>query len=420
MLQTELTKLSHLADTLEGSKILALSRAVKVQIEKGAWVYNYTLGDFDPAIFPIPLQLKKEVIRAYQEDWTNYPAAEGNSDLRNAISGFVKEWLQLEYDSRSIIVASGGRPLIYAAYRAICDAGEKVIYGVPSWNNNYYTHFVEGNHIELHACAENGFLLTATELKKHIKDAVLISLCSPQNPTGTVYKRNALEDICSVIVEENKRRPAAQKKCYLLYDQMYSLLTYNVRATNPVSINQEMRPYTIYIDAISKAFAATGLRVGWSMGPETVLGKMKNMLTHMGAWAPMAEQKAVARFLGRTEYVRSFLSGFKAGLSDRLIQIYTGIQQMKKEGLPVDAIEPEGGIYLSMKIEIDEKTPADIAKLLLEKGGIAVLPFYAFGASENLPWFRLSVGTCVTDEIEEMLESLRNVLIDELAEIKPV
>jgi aspartate aminotransferase len=420
MLPFEITKLSHLAHTLEGSKILALSRAVKAQIEKGARVYNYTLGDFDPSIFPIPLQLKKEVIRAYEEDWTSYPTAEGNSDLRNAISGFVKEWLRLEYDPRSIIVAAGGRPLIYAAYRAICDPGDKVIYGVPSWNNNYYTHFVEGNHIALHTRAENGFLLTAGELQDHIKDAVLISLCSPQNPTGTVYKRKALEDICSLIVEENKRRPAIQKKCYLLYDQMYGLLTYNVRHTDPVSVNGEMRPFTIYIDAISKAFAATGMRVGWSMGPETVLGKMKNILTHMGAWAPMAEQKAVARFLGRTEYVRSFLSVFKTGLSDRLIQIYTGIQEMKNEGLPVDAIEPKAGIYLSMKIDIEEKTPVDIAKLLLEKAGLAVLPFYAFGARENLPWFRVSVGTCAKDEIEEMLQSLKNVLMEEIAVIKPV
>jgi aspartate aminotransferase len=412
MLPSEITKLSHLAHTLEGSKILTLSRAVKEQIEKGARVYNYTLGDFDPAIFPIPLQLKKEVIRAYEEDWTNYPAAEGNSDLRDAISRFVKDWLRLEYDSRSIIVAAGGRPLIYAAYRAICDPADKVVYGVPSWNNNYYTHFVEGNPVALFTRAENGFLLTADELQPHIKDAVLISLCSPQNPTGTVYTRQALDGICNLIIEENKRRPATQKKCYLLYDQMYGLLTYKVHHVDPVSVNREMRPYTIYIDAISKAFAATGMRVGWSMGPVTVLGKMKNILTHMGAWAPMAEQKAVARFLGRAAYVRSFLSGFKAGLSDRLMQIYSGISEMKEEGLPIDAIEPNAGIYLSIKIDLEDKTPAEIAELLLEKAGIAVLPFYAFGASESLPWFRISVGTCAKDEIEEMLQSLKNTLME--------
>lgn len=420
MLETEIPKLSRLAHTLEGSKILTISRAVKALVEKGAAVYNYTLGDFDPAIFPIPAQLKKEVIRAYEEDWTNYPAAEGNSDLRAAIGRFVKEWLGLEFDSSSIIVAAGGRPLIYAAYRAICDPEEKVVYGVPSWNNNHYTHFVEGNHVALHTCAENGFLLTAAELQPHIKDAVLISLCAPQNPTGTVYTSQALYAICKLIAEENKRRPATQKKCYLLYDQMYGLLTYKVHHVDPVSVNHEMRPYTIYIDAISKVFAATGLRVGWSMGPELVLAKMKSILTHMGAWAPMPEQKAVARFLGRSEYVRSFLSGFKTGLSDRLMQIYKGIEEMKKEGLPVDAIEPKAGIYLSMKIDMEEKTPADIAKLLLEKAGIAVLPFYAFGADENLPWFRISVGTCAKDEIEEMLECLRNVLIEEVVALKPV
>jgi aspartate aminotransferase len=145
----EAIRLSELAETLEGSKILAVSRAVKQQMEKGAEVYNYTVGDFDPSLFPIPKGLKTEIMNAYEEDWTNYPAAEGNADLRLAISEFIKTWNHLSYEPSTIIVASGGRPLIYAAYRAICDAGDKIIYAVPSWNNNYYTHFVGGHAIEI-------------------------------------------------------------------------------------------------------------------------------------------------------------------------------------------------------------------------------------------------------------------------------
>jgi aspartate aminotransferase len=418
MPETETIQLSQLSHTLEGSKILELSNAVKARMQQGATVYNYTVGDFDPGIFPIPRQLKKEILKAYEEDWTNYPAAEGNADLRLAISEFVKEWNWLEYKPGEILVASGGRPLIYAAYRAICDQGEKIVYAVPSWNNNYYTHFVGGEHIVIDTCAENGFLPRAEDLEPFIKEAVLISLCSPQNPTGTVYSREELEAICNLIVEENKRRGKTGKKCYLLYDQMYGLLTYNVRHNDPVSVNPEMRPFTIYVDAVSKAFAATGMRVGWALGPTAVLEKMKNILTHMGAWAPMAEQKAVARFLGHRGSVRVYLNGFKNELSERLALIYDGIQCMKKDGLPIDAIEPKAGIYLSVKIDLIGiktgetviKSPATIAQVLLEKAGLAVLPFYAFGAPEDLPWFRLSVGTCLKEDIGEMLESLRAIL----------
>jgi aspartate aminotransferase len=102
------------------------------------------------------------------------------------------------------------------------------------------------------------------------------------------------------------------------------------------------------------------------------------------------------------------------------MQIYSGISEMKEEGLPIDAIEPNAGIYLSIKIDLEDKTPAEIAELLLEKAGIAVLPFYAFGASESLPWFRISVGTCAKDEIEEMLQSLKNTLMEQMVAIKPV
>src|SRR5258705_1622979 len=205
-----------------------------------------------------------------------------------------------------------------------------------------------------------------------------------------------------------------------MYDQMYWHLTYgNIKHYNPVSLRNEMRNYTIYIDAISKVFAATGVRVGWSMGPATVITKMKAILTHVGAWAPMAEQKAVAKFLAQRETIKKYLSDFKNEIEQRLRKIYTGFIKLKEQGLAVDAIEPEAAIYLTIKIDLAGKTTAggkllanqsDVTAYILNEASLAVVPFYAFGASRNSPWYRLSVGTCKKEEIGEMISKLGEAL----------
>src|SRR5688572_31905385 len=199
-------KLSYLSETLIGSEIVKLGGEIREKIRQGERIYNFTVGDFDPSIFPIPKKLEDGIVEAYRNHFTNYPAAEGNLDLREAIVSFMKDTEQLDYSLNEILVASGGRPLIYATFRAICDKGDKIIYAVPSWNNNHYTHFVEGEHLVIEATAANNFMPTAADIKPHLEGASLISLCSPQNPTGTTFTREGLQEICDMIVAENNRR----------------------------------------------------------------------------------------------------------------------------------------------------------------------------------------------------------------------
>jgi aspartate aminotransferase len=180
-----------------------------------------------------------------------------------------------------------------------------------------------------------------------------------------------------------------------------------------------MRPYTIYIDAISKCFAATGVRVGWSMGPAVVLNKMKAILSHVGAWAPMPEQKGLTKYIGETERINAYFSHFKSELEERLRRIYEGITILKAEGFSVEAVAPEAAIYLTIKIDLAGKKAKDgnvledqaaVTSYLLQQASLAVVPFYAFGAAKNSPWYRLSVGTCKKEEIDEMLQKLRTAL----------
>lgn len=413
-------KLSHLSETLIGSEIVKLGGEIREKIRQGERIYNFTVGDFDPSIFPIPKELEDAIVEAYRRHFTNYPAAEGNLDLRESIVSFTKDTEGLDYGINEVLVASGGRPLIYSVFRAICDIGDKVIYAVPSWNNNHYTHFVGGEHIVVEAKAENNFMPSADDIRPFVKEASLIALCSPQNPTGTTFKKQDLEAICDLVLEENKRRGENEKKLYVMYDQMYWHLTYGViEHYNPVSLRPEMRSYTIFIDAISKVFAATGVRVGWGFGPATIINKMKAILTHIGAWAPMAEQKAVAYYLGNRDAIKRYMTHFKKEIEERLRKIYDGFQQLKKEGLPVDAIAPEAAIYLTIKIDLTGKKTADgkllenqsdVTDYVLNEAKLAVVPFYAFGASHSSPWYRLSVGTCKKEEISEMIEKLGEAL----------
>ena len=413
-------KLSHLSETLIGSEIVKLGGEIREKIRQGEKIYNFTVGDFDPAIFPIPKELEEEIITAYRNHFTNYPLGEGNLDLREAIGHFLKEHEQLKYAVDEILVASGGRPLIYSLYRAVCDKEDKIIYAVPSWNNNHYTHFVGAEHVVIEARAENNFMPVAEDIRPHLKGATLLALCSPQNPTGTTFTKHDLEAICDMVLEENSKRGDHEKKLYVMYDQMYWQLTFgDIQHYNPVTLRPAMQAYTVFIDAVSKAFAATGVRVGWAFGPKIIRDKMNAILSHIGAWAPMAEQKAVAKFLYNTEAIDRYLKHFKAEVEVRLREIYNGFQQLKAEGFSVDAIAPQAAIYLTIKIDLVGKKTAggkalqkqsDVTAYLLNEAKLAVVPFYAFGASTSSPWYRLSVGTCKKEEINEMIGQLRSAL----------
>jgi aspartate aminotransferase len=274
-------------------------------------------------------------------------------------------------------------------------------------------------HCVIEASFENDFMPTAEQVAPYIRGASLLCLCTPQNPTGTTLDKTELEKICELVIEENNRRGETEKKLYVMFDQIYWLLTYgNTQHYNPITLRKEMKAYTIFVDGISKCFASTGLRLGWAAGPVKVIGKMKAFLSHIGAWAPMAEQKATAKFLMEKEAIDTFLITFKRGLEERLNKIYDGFLRLKNKGFSVDAVAPQAAIYLTIKIDISGKkvgdtvlkTQAEVTEYILREAKLAVVPFYAFGASKQSPWYRLSVGTCKLEEVDEMFSKLESAL----------
>jgi aspartate aminotransferase len=416
-------KVSRMAETLIGSEIIKLAAEVNEKIRNGETVFNLTIGDFNPKIFPIPSGLKQAIIDAYNNDETNYPAADGMADLRKAVSNLIEQRQGLKYATDEILIAGGARPVIYAIYRTIIEAGDKVLFPVPSWNNNHYTHLATGdyaNQVFVETTPENHFMPTAAEMAPHLSKVAMVAVCSPLNPTGTTFTKKDLEEICDLVIAENKRRGPDQKPLYLLYDQIYWALTFGeVKHYDPVSLRPEMRPYTIFVDGISKSLAATGVRVGWAMGPKPIIEKMKSILSHVGAWAPKAEQVATANFLSNLDQYDTFIDDIRSKVNDRLVAFHNGFQQLKQKGFNVDSIAPQAAIYLTVQIAVRGQktadgtvlaTTKDVTKYVLDEAKLALVPFYAFGASPESSWYRLSVGTCRLSDVETIIQSLEAAL----------
>lgn len=411
-------KLSKLAENLQGSEIVKIGNEINARIAEGEKIMNLTIGDINPEIYPIPEALKNGIKEAYDKGLTNYPPAAGLLSLRKSVAEDLKKRWQLEYDPADILIAGGSRPLIYACFRTIVDTGDKVIFPVPSWNNNHYTYLNGGEPVVIHTKAENKFLPTAEDLKGKLEGAVLLALCSPLNPTGTMFHPQQLKDICEMVIAENKSRGTDEKPLYIMYDQIYANLTFGGEHTDPVSLFPELRPYTVYIDGSSKCMAATGLRVGWSFGPAEVMSKMRALLTHVGAWAPKPEQAAEADFILNTTAYNDYLKTYNAGLEKSLHTLHEGFQSLKKDGFAVDSISPMGALYLTVKLDyLGAKLPdgnvvnsSSDLNFYLIKNGIALVPFSSFGEKTDKMWLRASVGTVTEQELKDMLEKLRSVL----------
>ncbi|GAB4202798.1 MAG: pyridoxal phosphate-dependent aminotransferase [Sandaracinaceae bacterium] len=414
-------RVSGMAAQLVGSEILKIAAEIRALVAKGQSVCNLTVGDFDPKQFPIPESLRNHIVAAYDAHETNYPPSNGMPQLRDAVQRFYQRELGLSYPLDSILIASGARPVIYGIYRAVVDPGDTVVYPVPSWNNNHYVTMLGARGVALETGPETRFLPNRELIEKTLPGARLVCLNSPLNPTGTAMSRDMVLGISEAIVRENEQRAArGEKPVYLMYDQIYWMLTAEGTSHySPPALVPEMARYTIFVDGISKAFAATGVRVGWAVGPTDVIDRMSAILGHVGAWAPRAEQLATAKMLDQPESYRGYVEELKGGIVGRLAALHEGFQALKAQGLAIDSLSPEGAIYLTVRIApFGKKSPQgkvletneDVRRYVLDAAGIGIVPFQAFGYPGDSGWFRLSVGAVSMRDIQDALPRLGEAL----------
>jgi aspartate aminotransferase len=405
---------------LVGSRILAIADEVRALQAGGRQICNLSIGDFDPREFPIPQALRERIEGALRRGETNYPPAVGMPALREQISALYAREFDLTIPVASIVVTGGSRPGLFAAYQLTVNPGDRVVFPVPSWNNDHYCELTGATPVPIECGSDTAFLPTAAMLASRLRGARLLVLNSPVNPSGTAFDSATLEAICDAILEENARRSPEEPPLYLLYDQVYWTLTFGgLSHVIPQALRPEMAPYTILVDGISKAFAATGLRVGWVCAPAHLAAQFSALLGHVGAWAPRPMQVATAEMLADTEAVAAARRTMQLGLQRRLDRLHAGMLALRRDGLPVEAVAPAGGMYLSVRFGSREgRGPAGSALdpteaircFLLDRAGLAAVPFEAFGFHGEPGWFRLSVGSVSESAIGDVLVRLRGAL----------
>lgn len=387
---------------------------------RGVDLCNFAAVDFDSSLFPIPRGLREGVIRALEAGHTTYAPGEGVLALRQAVQRYYARALGLNYPLPSILVAAGARPLIEAVYAAVLEPGDKVVSPVPSWSHALYVHLHRAVPVLVPVGPEQGFLPTAAQLAPVLRDARLLCLTSPLNPAGTVLGEAAAEEIGHLVVDENRRRQRdGQRPLYLMLDQLYQALTFAPhRHISPVHRVPEVAAWTVTVDGITKLLAATGLRVGWSTGPAYLLARMRDYLGGIGACAPTPEQVATAQFLDDVPALEQFLASLRGELHARLRTLHQGLVALRDEGLPVEVVEPQAGLYLGARFKLlgwrlgGQRVTSDeqIRQYLRDEARVALLPFQAFGLSEQSGWFRLAVCGVSHEQMAAGLERLGDVL----------
>ncbi|MDB4873842.1 MAG: aminotransferase class [Gemmatimonadetes bacterium] len=413
-------RLSILSGDLRASAILRIAAEVRGLVKEGKELVDLTVGDFSSKYFRIPRELEDGIVDALRAGESTYPPPIGLETLRNAVREFYARRLGLEFPIESVLIASGARPAIYAMYRALVDPGDRVVFGVPSWNNDYYCQILGANAVTVQCDARTGFLPTAEQLRPVIRGARVLALNSPLNPTGTLFDAGQLGAICDLVLEENARRAPDERALFVMYDQVYWMLTTRGgKHVDPISLRPEIAPYVVIVDAISKAFAATGLRVGWAIAPPDVIKPMNDVIGHVGAWAPRAEQIATTRLLNDHAAVDRFMENMRGEVEQRLDALFDGLMTLQRDGLPVECIRPQGAIYVSARFALHGlRTPTgellatdeDVRRYLLHAAGLAAVPFGAFGAAGDNGWFRLSIGVVSVEQIEALIPRVRTAV----------
>lgn len=414
---------SAMARAMTPSNILTIAAEIRELKEKGVTVADMTVGDFAPGQFPIPAELRDAISRELDAGQTNYPASPGEKSLREAVREHVLRTQGLDYPLDGIVIVGGGRPALYSAYRVLVDPGELVLFPVPSWNNNNFGDVCRVRVQAVLAQPEHAFQPTVELLAPHVRAARMIVLNTPQNPSGGVMRREDVAAFGRLLVTENARRQAAgEKPLYLLFDQIYQALVFpGYEHYSPVQLVPECAPWVVHVDGISKGFCATGLRCGWIFGPPAIAKKITGLLTHLGAWAPKPVQLATARFLRNTAAVDAWSPDVIARVRERLDAVHEGIQALRAEGFPVDTVEPQGAIYISVRFNLAGRRTAAgkvlpdneaIRGYLLREAAFAVVPFSAFGVApaDEKGWFRASVGAVSAQDVRDAMPRLRRAL----------
>ena len=371
--------ISKIASAISPSATLAINALYKQMQADGIDVVGFGAGEPD---FNTPDNIKAAGIAAIEENQTRYTPAAGLMPLRKAVCARMKEDLGLDYEPSQVVVASGAKHSVYAAIMVCCDPGDEVIFAAPYWLS--YSEMVRmagAVPVEVIASKEQHFKITAEQLEAAITPKTkMFMLNSPSNPTGMVYTKEELEALAAVCEKHG---------IYVLADDIYYKLVYDgIEYTSIASVSPAMKEQCIIVNGVSKTYAMTGWRVGYTLSNETVAKAMSSYLSHStGAPATPAQYAAIEALTGPQDSVETMRQEFEKRrdhLVERMNQV-PGVSCLKPQGAFYVMMDMSGFVGKEMYGHVIEND-VDFAQLFLEKGLVATVPTSAFAAPNYLRW----------------------------------
>ena len=393
-----MAQLSDRLNRLAPSATLAMSQKSSEMKAKGVDVINMSVGEPD---FMTPEPIKEAGKKAIDDNFSKYSPVPGYPALRNAISKKLKAENGLDYTASEIIVGTGGKQGVCNAIMALVNPGDEVIIPAPYWVS--YPQMVKlagGNPVIISAGIEQDFKITAAQLEASITPKTkMIILCSPSNPTGSVYTKAELDELAKVVI--------SHEDVFVLSDEIYEHINYIGKHAS-IAACPNMKERTIICNGVSKAYAMTGWRLGWVAAPEWIvkgLNKLQGQYT--SGTSSVSQMAALAAYEGDQQCVEDFRKTFQRR-RDLIVNLAKGIP-----GLEVNI--PQGAFYLfpkcssffgksNGKYTINNST--DLAMYLLEEGHVATVGGDDFGSPDC---FRMSYATS-DDNIKEALQRIKDAL----------
>ena len=393
-----MAQLSNRLNRLAPSATLAMSQKSSEMKAQGIDVINMSVGEPD---FNTPDHIKEAAKKAIDENYSRYSPVPGYPELRKAIVAKLKNENGLEYGINEILVSNGAKQSVCNTVMALCNDGDEVIIPAPYWVSYPQMAKLAGAEpVIVNAGFEQNFKMTPEQLEAAItpKTRMLI-LCSPSNPTGSVYSQEELDALAKVIL--------SHEELYVLADEIYEHINY-VGKHASIAKAEGMRERTIIVNGVSKAYAMTGWRIGYIAAPEWIVkGCNKLQGQYTSGPCSVSQKAAEAAYTMDQTCVETMRQAFQRR-RDLIVELAKDIP-----GLEVNV--PEGAFYLFPKCSsfygkacgdkvINNST--DRAMFLLEEGHVATVGGDAFGDPEC---FRMSYATS-DDNIREAMKRIKETL----------